>query len=115
LLEADYDKSSSTEIPEWARPSWIGTQLRANDMVEASELGRKRIFGKNLRLYKFTDRVLQKERRDDNGNSLHIVSKQAPDAFCKGCHGCPYRNAGCEFQPKRMQEDQHSKAVAMAN
>jgi len=84
-------------------------------MVEASELGRKRIFGKNLRLYKFTDRVLQKERRDDNGNSLHIVSKQAPDAFCKGCHGCPYRNAGCEFQPKRMQEDQHSKAVAMAN
>jgi hypothetical protein len=104
LLEANYGKSSTTEIAEWERPSWISSQLRSNGLIEDTDVGRKRIFGKHLRLFKFTSRILLKERVDESGNPLSVINRKEPEAFCRRCQGCQYKDAGCEYMPVRMAE-----------
>jgi hypothetical protein len=44
---------SHSEIAEWSKPEWLGRQLRSNDLVADVDLGRKRVYGKNLRLVRF--------------------------------------------------------------
>lgn len=113
LLDANYGMSSTTEIPEWDRPEWIGRQLRSNNMV-AGVLGRRRVYGKNLRLVQFTDWVLEEATHDENGNVVCITEKKEPEAFCQGCHSCAYRNAGCTLQVLRARDEYH-KAKSAAN
>jgi hypothetical protein len=103
LLDANYGVTYTTEIPEWDQPEWLGRQLRSNDLVADVNPGRRRFFGKNLRLVQFAKWVLEEVLKDEGGNPISIASKP-PDAFCQGCENCPYRNAGCELQNLRLQE-----------
>jgi hypothetical protein len=113
LLDANYGMSNTTEIPEWDRPEWLGRQLRSNDLVADTVLGRRRIYGKNLRLVKFADWVL-KETTHQNGKLIYVTNKQ-PEAFCQGCASCPYRNAGCDLMALRAREESRHRAPALAN
>lgn len=112
LLDANYGMSSTTEIPEWDRSEWIGRQLRSNDMVADVDLGRKRVYGKNLRLVRFSDWMVSSviDKCDDAGNTLYKVPNRKAEDFCQGCSGCPYRTAGCELQATRLKDKQHSAA-----
>jgi hypothetical protein len=107
LLDANYGMSSTTEIPEWNRPEWLGRQLRSNDLVSDIDLGRKRVYGKNLRLVRFSDWIVDEvvATHDEKGNLIYRAPDKAPDAFCQGCQGCPYRSAGCELQEFRQREE----------
>jgi hypothetical protein len=113
LLDANYGMSSTTDIPEWDRPEWLGRQLRSNDLVADGDLGRRRIYGKNLRLVKFADWVL-KETTHENGKLIYITNKQ-PEAFCQGCASCPYRNAGCDLMALRAREEGRHRKMANVN
>lgn len=107
LLDPNYGMSNTTEIPEWDRPEWIGRQLRSNDLVADVDLGRKRVHGKNLRLVRFSDWMLDGIRTETDENGLRIdqpPSKNVED-FCQGCQSCAYRLAGCELQIIRQFDD----------
>jgi hypothetical protein len=108
LLDANYGKSSTTQITEWEDPRWIGSQLRSNGLIEDREAGRMRIFGKHLRLFNFTKRVLLKYRTDESG--VFVIRKE-PGAFCRACKGCQYAER-CEYKPTRMaEENKHLRVV----
>jgi hypothetical protein len=114
LLDANYGMSNKTEIPEWDRPEWIGRQLRSNDLVAEVALGRRRVYGKNLRLVRFSDWVLKKTTHDESGKLVCITEKKEPEAFCQGCNGCAYRNAGCELQVLRARDESRKAKSASA-
>jgi hypothetical protein len=103
LLDANYGMRSLAENPEWDRPEWIGRQLRSNDLVEAVNLGRRRIFGKNLRLVQIAQWLLKEVTESDKGHPLYIVNK-SPQAFCSNCATCTYRYAGCELQASDVKK-----------
>ena len=107
LLDANYGMTNTTEIPEWDRPEWVGRQLRSNDLVDDCNLGRTRVYGKNLRLVKFTDWLIDEERavNDEDGNVVHVKVNKKPEDFCMGCQSCPYRTAGCDLQDLRMRDE----------
>lgn len=110
LIDANFGITHTTEIPEWDRPEWIGRQLRSHDLVMADDLGRRRFFGKNLRLVRFKPWAVQEVLKDVEGNSTPVTA-QAPEAFCRGCDMCPYRNAGCDLQAARAQEESKTMRV----
>jgi hypothetical protein len=115
LLDANYGQSSTTEIPEWDRPEWLGRQLRSNDLVADVALGRRRVYGKNLRLVRFADWVIEDTSHDGNGNLVQIGGKKEPEAFCQGCQSCAYRNAGCDLMVLRAREESRHKTVSAVN
>ena len=111
LLDANYGQASTTEIPEWDRPEWLGRQLRSNDLVVSEDLGRKRFFGKNLRLVRFSDWIVDDivATHDPEGNPIYSKPSKEPEAFCQGCKGCPYRAAGCELMEHRLRDEDSSR------
>jgi hypothetical protein len=111
LLDANYGQELTNAIPEWDRPEWIGRQLRSNDLVVNENLGRKRFFGQNLRLVRFTEWVVEDvvNTHDDEGNPVYARPNKDPEAFCQGCKGCPYRAAGCELMELRQKEEASSR------
>jgi hypothetical protein len=112
LLDANYGITHTTDIPDWDQPEWIGRQLRSNDLVADVNLGRRRIFGKNLRLVRFAQWLLEEVLKDEAGNAIPMVTKP-PDAFCQGCASCAYRNAGCPLQTLRIQEDGKRQRISI--
>lgn len=111
LLDANYGQDLTNAIPEWDRPEWIGRQLRSNDLAVNEDLGRKRFFGKNLRLVRFTEWVVEDVvgAHDEDGNPVYARPNKDPEAFCQGCKGCPYRAAGCELMELRQKEEASSR------
>lgn len=107
LLDANYGQELTNAIPEWDRPEWIGRQLRSNDLAVNEDLGRKRFFGKNLRLVRFSEWVVEDVvgTHDEDGNPIYARPNKEPEAFCQGCKGCPYRAAGCELMELRQKEE----------
>ena len=107
LLDANYGMELTNSIAEWDRPEWVGRQLRSNDLVSDVDPGRKRFFGKNLRMVKFSDWVIKEvtATHDEYGNPIYVQPEKNPEAFCQGCNGCPYRTAGCELQELRVKEE----------
>lgn len=104
LLDANFGRGATTEIPEWMRPEWIGRQLRSHDLVTNEDLGRKRFFGKNLRLVGFSEWFIDEVA----GSAAHIkANTRQPGDFCMACEGCRYRNAGCELMPLRQNATTH--------
>lgn len=110
LFDDNYGMSNLSEIPEWDRPEWLGRQLRSNDLVADQNLGRKRVYGKNLRLVRFSDWVVKELQatHDENGNPVYKTPWKEPEEFCQGCHSCSYRNAGCELRDIRQKEEARS-------
>jgi len=111
LLDANYGQDLTNAIPEWDRPEWIGRQLRSNDLAVNEDLGRKRFFGKNLRLVRFSEWVVEDVvgTHDEEGNPVYARPNKDPEAFCQGCKGCPYRAAGCELMELRQKEEASSR------
>lgn len=112
LLDANYGITHTTEIPDWDRPEWLGRQLRSHDLVITDDLGRRRFFGKNLRLVRFKPWTIQEVLRDPDGNSIPVTAQSA-EAFCQACATCAYRNAGCELQKLRRQEEGRKLNIAV--
>jgi hypothetical protein len=105
LLDENFGMTNKQEIPDWAQPIWIGRQLRALALVDDVELGRDRLWGKNLRLIKFSDHIVHEATHDKDGNQIY-ESRPQKDVkdFCQQCSDCPYRDTECDMQKKRLKE-----------
>ena len=104
LLDANYGMRTTNEIPQWDQPEWLGRKLRSCDFIEDVDLGRRRLWGRMLRLIQFKQWVVNDAAKNVNGELLPVINK-APDAFCQGCATCPYRHAGCEFAVGRQSKE----------
>jgi hypothetical protein len=100
LLDPNFGMRSTTDIPEWQSPEWVGRQLRCNDFVEETGVMRQRFFGRQLRLVKISDWLVKEVTQNKEGGQLIVIDK-TPEDFCRGCSTCPYQNAGCELQKLR--------------
>lgn len=115
LLDAHYGMSSTTEIPEWDRPEWLGRQLRSNDLVADVDLGRARVYGKNLRLVRFSSWILDEVKATHDAAGTPITSMgRKPQEFCKGCDSCAYKMTGCELQVLRARAE-HQRRQPMTH
>lgn len=98
--------SSTTEIPEWQEPRWVGRQLRM--MMALDPLrpdGRPRLWGQQIRTYALDPGFVA-----ETLNTLHAegvpVAAEPLDAlrYCQvQCPSCPY-SAFCNFQEKKMAQ-----------
>lgn len=75
-----------------------------SDLVTNEDLGRKRFFGKNLRLVGFSEWFI--DEVPGSGSYIKANTRQ-PGDFYMACEGCRYRNAGCELMPLRQHAMTH--------
>lgn len=107
LVDADYGRSSTTEIPEWSRTDWIGRQLRSMNITDPHAEGRRmRLWGAHLRVYPFSSTFMFEVAPDGVVGPSEAVKA---DAFCKGCAICPYRQVGCPMMEARLQTERPDK------
>lgn len=104
LVDAHYGQSSTTDIPEFQQPEWVGRMLRLRDILAPSEPGyRKRLFGKNLRVYPFSRHFLEEALE---GQAAAPPPARAATDFCCGCSACPYRSHGCPLMAERLASEE---------
>lgn len=101
-LDPGYSIDYSRDMPGWSKKEWIGRKLREMAIVESGYSQRKRLFGSNLRLIKFTDEFVKKTLAKHSGPSLDVKS---PTNFCVDCEACPYRNHQCEIMVLKSNSD----------
>lgn len=63
-------------------PEWVGHELRAQGLVDARDVRRSRIRGRNLRFVGIRP-------------GLAPASAPEPDTFCTNCARCPYSDLAC--------------------
>jgi hypothetical protein len=105
LIHENYGKGFTTEIPEWARPDWVGKQLRTHDLIEADpgRQERRRLFGAHLRFYPVRRSFVEEVRKSFAEQGVEVRAGTDPTAFCQGCQGCIYSLHNCEIMPKRLK------------
>lgn len=111
LLPADYGKEHTTDIAEWARPEWIGRQLRSHDLITGQAM-RKRVAGSNLRIYEvqptFVDIVRQQQTDEE---SVSQVQGRDPGSFCsERCPDCQYHNVDCPLREAVLKSVQRENS-----
>lgn len=107
LISQDYGRSFTNEIPEWARPEWVGRMLRSFDLIDPDPLRstRKRVHGANLRFYPVRQSYLEEVRGWFAGQGVEFpAGTREPADFCRECDSCPYRGLGCEIMARRRDE-----------
>jgi hypothetical protein len=98
LVDQHFGQTSTTDIPEHQQPEWVGRMLRLRDVLQPGEAGyRKRLWGRNLRVYPFSRNFLADVLEDEGA-----VPSKGPTDFCSGCYGCPYRALECPMMEERM-------------
>ncbi|MCW2236821.1 bifunctional DNA primase/polymerase [Azospirillum canadense] len=90
LVDTDFGKRATTDIPEWEQPGWVGRTLRNRDIIDPGHPGfRKRVRQRNLRFYPFSRNFLTEALADPD------TTVRDPASFCQGCGGCAYQAVGC--------------------
>ncbi len=114
LISNDYGKSFTNEIPEWARPEWVGRMLRSFDLIDTdpSRAKRLRVFGANLRFYPIHDSYLNEVRAwyETQGTVIPIGTREDPTDFCQVCDTCPFKTLACEIMTRRQEDEKRGRA-----
>ena len=103
MMPESYDQESTTQIPEWQRPGWIGKQLRLFDLIDQKSPGdRFRIKGSNLRAYPIKREVIEEVSTwaKDQGVEIKEPGSTPVTGFCLECESCTYRAPGCVVMEK---------------
>lgn len=112
LLDVNFGRGMTNEIPEYSRTDVIGRRLRSEDLVEPVDMGRRRFFGKNLRMIRLAEWLIREVREEFEKAGGELEARSRPvDDFCRGCDGCPYQNAGCELMEARAQAERRTKST----
>lgn len=101
-----YGQEHTTDIADIFRPEWVGRELRHQGWIEETEPIRKRLQGRNLRIYQIGEmfvRMVAGELLKD-GKDLSGDRKEAV-AFCRGCEGCEYRMVGCDLMARNAVKE----------
>lgn len=113
LVSADFGKSFTNEIPEWARPEWVGRMLRSFDLIDTdpARAKRQRVFGANLRFYPIHPRYMNEVREFYAAQNVAIpVGEREPADFCQVCETCPFRTLACEIMVRRQEDEKRGRA-----
>ncbi|HKC64210.1 MAG TPA: hypothetical protein VKB86_11255 [Pyrinomonadaceae bacterium] len=112
LVSTDFGKSFTNEIPEWARPEWVGRMLRSFDLIDTdpAKAKRQRVFGANLRFYPIHPRYLDEVREFYAAQNVMIpIGEREPADFCQICDTCPFRALACEIMARRQDDEKRQK------
>jgi len=113
LISHDYGKSFTNEIPEWARPEWVGRTLRSFDLIDTDpqRSKRMRVYGANLRFYPIRDSYLEEVKGwyEAQGMVVPIGTREDPTDFCQVCDNCPFKTLACEIMSRRQGEEKRQK------
>jgi hypothetical protein len=112
LVSTDFGKSYTNEIPEWARPEWVGRMLRSYDLIDTDpeKAKRQRVYGANLRFYPIHPRYLDEIREFYASQNVEIpIGGKAPADFCQVCDNCPFRTLACEIMARRQDEEKRQR------
>jgi hypothetical protein len=112
LISQDYGKSFTNEIPEWARPEWVGRMLRSFDLIDTdpNHFKRMRVYGANLRFYPIRPSYLEEVKGMFAAESVQIpVGTKEPTDFCQVCDSCPFRALACEIMTRRQEDEKRGK------
>lgn len=104
LLAGDYGRSFTNEIPEWARPEWVGRMLRSHDLIDPDpgRSMRRRVYGANLRFYPIRPSYVEEVRSWFAGQGVEVpVGGREPVDFCRECETCPFSALSCEIMARR--------------
>jgi hypothetical protein len=115
LIHENYGKGFTTEIPDWARPDWVGRMLRTHDFIEVDprRQERRRLFGAHLRFYPIRRAYIEEVKESFAEQGVEIqVGVTEPTAFCNGCEGCIYSLHNCEIMPKRLRIEGKERPVS---
>jgi hypothetical protein len=114
LISQDFGKSFTNEIPEWARPEWVGRMLRSFDLIDSdpSRSKRIRVYGANLRFYPIRPSYLDdvKGWYEAQGTIIPIGTHEDPTDFCQVCDNCPFRALACEIMARRQDDEKRQKS-----
>jgi hypothetical protein len=117
LIAQDYGKTFTNEIPEWARPEWVGRMLRSFDLIDTdpAHYKRMRVYGANLRFYPIRPTYLDEVRGWFAGQNVEITTgTREPTEFCQVCETCPFKTLACEIMTRRLEEDKRgSRSLQM--
>lgn len=113
LISQDYGKSFTNEIPEWARPEWVGRMLRSFDLIDTNPERSKRIrvYGANLRFYPIHPSYLDEVKGwyEAQGTIIPIGTHEDPTDFCQVCDNCPFRALACEIMSRRQDDEKRQR------
>lgn len=112
IFGPSWGKESTTDIPEWQRPDWVGRQLRARDLVELGAEGRRpRLeWGYQLRVYPVRQGFIESVAAE----APAIEPRDVRD-FCRGCASCPYAATGCDLQKMRVRWEDARRPMSERN
>ena len=106
LVGEDWGKRSTTEIPEWHEPRWVGKVLRVEYIVDPRDKDeRPRLWGEQTRVYPLDSAFVA-----DTLNMLreagipHAEKVRQPLEFCESqpCPECPYASF-CDMLPIKQE------------
>lgn len=113
LLSQDYGKSFTNEIPEWARPEWVGRMLRSFDLIDTDpgKHKRLRVKGANLRFYPIRQDYLDEVQAwyQTQGAIVAVGSRTDPTDFCQVCDTCPFRTLACEIMAREHEAEAQNR------
>lgn len=107
MVGEDWGKRTTTEIPEWQEPRWVGRTLRAEQIVDPhSRDDRPRLWGEQTRVVALEKAFVAEtlNELDERGIERAHLMRQ-PLEFClpQPCETCPYAMI-CEMRPIKEQK-----------
>lgn len=108
LVGPDWGIESTTEIPSWKRPQWIGRALRQQFIVVPNSEERSRLFpgGVQTRVLRLTEEFVTKVTAELEEHGVELpAAVRDPIAFCRACpcRDCEYR-ATCNLQDQKQKK-----------
>lgn len=106
LVGPEWGVESTTEIPTWKRPQWIGRALRQQFIVVPNREERSRLFpgGVQTRVLELTEEFVGKVTAELEANGVPLPAPvKDPIAFCRACpcRECEYRST-CTLQQQKQ-------------
>ncbi len=100
LIDVNPDHHHKGEIPEWHRPEWMSTQLRALKIIDKTAAPRRaRVWANRyLRFYPLNETFIEELQEELAREGRSVDSPRTIGEFCRGCDACRYRTVGCRLR-----------------
>ncbi len=105
IAPENFGAERTTDIPVWSRAEWVGRKLRNHGWVDVEQQPRRfRFLDMQWRALTLAKAFVEdaRERLQQEGEDLPPWEGRGVTDFCKGCHDCPYRAAGCDIAERRL-------------
>lgn len=107
MVGEDWGRQSTTEIPEWQEPRWVGRTLRNEQIVDPHvREDRPRLWGEQTRLVALEKGFVAETLTDIDERGLERAqAMKQPLDFClpRPCEDCPYAGL-CEMRPVKEKK-----------